>query len=409
MKYKDRFIQKISSKVIKKAQWPMPTVINGNGSILRLAAQVKEDGLKKVLIITTQGTIKRGTIDQFLDELKISGVEYEIFNEVMPDPTIACINQAAEFYKEKNCEGIIAIGGGSVLDCAKVAGARIVKPELEVAKMAGTFKIGTTLPPFYAVPTTAGTGSETTVAAVVTDETTHKKFAVSDAALLPRYAVLDPVLTKDMPPQLTAYTGMDAMTHAVEAYTNLYTMPESDEKAKKAVKFIMKNLLLAYDHGEKLSRRRNMLLASFYAGEAFTRSFVGYVHAIAHAVGGLYGVPHGEANAIILPYVLDAYGPHVYKTLSELAEASELEVTGNQEENAKAFIRKLREMNQHMHIAEHLPMILEEDIPEIANRVAEEAHAYPTPVIWSKKELKKLILTIKGETKAETAEEEKAE
>lgn len=396
MKFTDRIYQKIATGIANHANWEMPKVIKGNGSIRKLAQQLRDDGREHIFIVTTKGTIKRGTLDVFFAKLENYGIVYTIFDEVMPDPTISCINQAAEMYQKNDCDAIVAIGGGSVLDCAKVAAARIVKPKQSVEKMAGGFKIGKKLPPFYAVPTTAGTASETTIAAVVTDENTNYKFAVSDGCLLPDYAVLDPVLTKGMPPQLTAFTGMDALTHAIEAYTNLYSLKQSDKKARHAVKLIFENLEHAYEQGDNLEYRQKMLLASFYAGEAFTRSFVGYVHAIAHAIGGIYHVAHGEANAIILPYVLEAYGPSVYHSLSELAKVTGMDMTGNHEKDAKAFIQKIREMNSHMNIAATLPMILDKDIEEIVDRVYKEAHTYPTPVIWSKEELRKLILKMRG-------------
>lgn len=281
------------------------------------------------------------------------------------------------------------------MDCAKVTGARIVKPKKSVSQMAGLMKIRKELPPLYTVPTTAGTGSETTVAAVVTDSSTHLKYAVSDLCLIPKYAVLDPELTCGLPKNLTAITGMDALTHAVEAYTNKYSSKESRKYALDAVKLIFENLKKAYDNGKNIEVRENMLKASYYAGVAFTRSYVGYVHAIAHAVGGLYGVPHGMANAVILPVVLEAYGEAIYKNLAELADATS--VPGKtQMEKAKNFILSIRKMNQSMEIPDKLDSIKKEDIPEIINRAMKEANpSYPVPVIWDKIQFEKVVESLK--------------
>ena len=204
------------------------------------------------------------------------------------------------------------------MDCAKVAGARAVRRDLPVGKMSGMLKIHKKLPLLLAVPTTAGTGSEVTLAAVITDETCHYKHAVMDYCLIPRYAFLDPGLSGSLPPDMTAYSGMDALTHAVEAYCNRFCSPKMKAHAKKAVRLIGANLLTAYREPANKAARMNMLTGSYEAGIAFTNAYVGYVHAIAHGIGGLYHVPHGEANAVLLPKVLAAYGSAVYEPLARL-------------------------------------------------------------------------------------------
>ncbi|WP_139355783.1 iron-containing alcohol dehydrogenase [Clostridium felsineum] len=383
--------QFIFSKAQKLLPWRMPKLISGEGSLLKLPEQVKKDGLKKVMIVTSAGFIKRGSLKELFSKLEKEGILYFIYSNVQPDPTIECIEDAAKAYKRENCEGIIAVGGGSVMDCAKVVGARIVRPNKSVSDMAGLLKIRKKLPPLYTVPTTAGTGSETTVAAVVTDSKDHRKYAVADLCLMPEYAVLDPVLTVALPKHMTAITGMDALTHAVEAYINKYGSKESKEYALRAVKMILENLTKAYDDGSNLKVRDEMLKASYYAGVAFTRAYVGYVHAIAHAVGGLYKVAHGMANSVILPVVLEAYGTAIYKELAELGEA--INITGGTEkEKAQNFILKIREINKHMEIPESLNVVKKKDIPEIISRAIKEANpAYPVPVIWDKEDFKKVI------------------
>lgn len=371
--------------------WRVPELIQGNASLLKVPAHLKEHQLTNILVITTQGFVKRGTLEPFFEKLKTEGITYIVYDQVKPDPTIESIEEAVAIYLEHQCMGIVAIGGGSVLDCAKIVGARIVRPEKTVLQMTGLFKIMKKLPPLYAVPTTAGTGSEVTVAAVVTDAKTHYKYPVSDLNLIPAYAVLDPALTLGLPPDLTATTGMDAMTHAVEAYVNKFSQKSSDQYALNAVRLLFANLEKAFADGTDIEARANLLQGSMEAGLAFTRSYVGYVHGIAHGIGGLYGVPHGLANAMILPVVLESYGPSIHRQLAELAVAVGIK-KDTYEDQATAFIQALRDMNHRMNIPDKFSVIREEDIPELVERADHEANpAYPVPVIWDKKQLEQVI------------------
>ena len=237
------------------------------------------------------------------------------------------------------------------MDCAKAAAARVAKPKQSVRKMRGYLKIHKKLPPLFAVPTTAGTGSETTLAAVVSDPLTHEKNAICDPCLRPKYAVLDPKLTIGLPKHITSTTGMDALTHAVEAYIGKSNVKSTREFAIQAIKLIHENLELAYRDGKNIKARENMLMASYLAGNAFTRAFVGYVHAIAHNLGGLYGTPHGLANAVVLPYVLKWYGKTIYSRLAELSDLINLTNKDESEETkANAFIDEIKRMNKAMDI-----------------------------------------------------------
>lgn len=355
-----------------------------------------------------------------------------LYTEVSPDPTVAEVEAAAECFFVSGCEAILAIGGGSVMDCAKVAGARTVRRDLPVRKMSGMLKIHKKLPLLLAVPTTAGTGSEVTLAAVITDETCHYKHAIMDYCLIPRYAFLDPGLSGSLPPDMTAYSGMDALTHAVEAYCNRFCSPKMKVHAKKAVRLIGANLLTAYREPANKAARMNMLTGSYEAGIAFTNAYVGYVHAIAHGIGGLYHVPHGEANAILLPKVLAAYGSAVYEPLARLERKvraawgkperevrmsgaePEREVRmsgagmerkvcasgaedGNSKETdavlAEAFIERIRRMNRSMGIPEQLAMLRKEDVPELAARALKEGNPnYPVPVIWEEEQMRAFLM-----------------
>ena len=373
--------------------WSEPQLLEGEGAVLELPKYIKDKGLNRVLVVTDKGLMSIHLLDPLFEELKAQGIEYFVYDGVQPNPTIPNIEQCRDMYLDNNCQGIIAFGGGSPMDCAKAAAARVVKPKKSVRKMRGYLKVNKKLPPFFAVPTTAGTGSETTVAAVVTDPETHEKNAISDPCLRPKYAVLDPALTVGLPPHITSTTGMDAMTHAVEAYIGKSNVKSTIKYAEDATKLIHDNLEKAYNNGKDMEARDNMLKASFYAGSAFTRAFVGYVHAIAHNLGGMYNTPHGLANAVILPYVLDWYGPAAYKKLAKLADLigiTKEEMTN--EEKAKAFIAELRRMNQAMNIPEKFDFIKEEDIPTLVKRALKEGNpGYPVPKIMTEQDCEKVI------------------
>ena len=373
-----------------------PELLEGAGSIKRLPEFVKSKGVNKVLIVTDEVLYKIGLLDSLFAACNEAGLEYTLFNGAIVNPTIDCIEAAYSAYRDNRCEGFIAFGGGSSMDCAKAAAARVAHPNKTIAQLGGTLKVHKKVPPFFAVPTTAGTGSETTVAAVVTDPVTHHKYAVQDPCLVPKYAVLDPELTVGLPPHVTSTTGMDALTHAVEAYTNRFAPKYTDRLAEKAVKLIFDNLELCYKDGKNIEARSNMLLASFYAGAAFSRACVGNVHAIAHTLGGLYGTAHGLANAVILPYVLEDFGEAVYKKLARLAEI--VGISGADDgEKARAFIKEIRRMNKDMNIPDKLDCIKTEDIPQMVEWAMAEANPiYPVPVIWNAEQFTKTIESLRA-------------
>ena len=376
--------------------WSEPTLLEGDGAVLKLPKFVKDKGINKVLVVTDKGLMSLHLLDPMLEELKKQGVEYVVFDNVKPNPTIPNIEECKDVYIENKCEGIIAFGGGSPMDCAKAAAARVVKPKQSVRQMRGYLKIHKKLPPFFAVPTTAGTGSETTLAAVVTDPETHEKNAICDTSLRPKYAVLDPSLIVGLPPHITSTTGMDALTHAVEAYIGKSNVRSTRRYAEEATKLIYDNLIKTYENGKDLEARKNMLKGSFLAGSAFTRAFVGYVHAIAHNLGGMYNTPHGLANAVILPHVLDWYGMAAYPRLAKLADI--IGITNENmsvEEKGRAFVEEIKKMNKKMNIPEKFDFIKEEDIPTLVKRALKEGNpGYPVPKIMNEKECEKVIRSI---------------
>lgn len=287
------------------------------------------------------------------------------------------------------------------MDCAKAVGARVAKPRKELSQLKGILKVRRAIPPLIAIPTTAGTGSETTLAAVVVDSATRHKYAINDFPLIPRYAVLEPEVTRTLPPNLTATTGMDALTHAVEAYIGRSTTRETRADALRAVSLIFRFLPRAVQDGNDLEARRGMLEASFCAGNAFSQSYVGYVHAVAHALGGKYDIPHGLANAVLLPAVLTYYGPAAHRRLSELAEAAGVSHPGDAPaENADRFIQAIRRMQAEFGISSVIGGIRASDVPEMARTADREANPlYPVPMEMDAKELESLFhLVMEGQS-----------
>lgn len=362
-----------------------PTIIDG---LDKLPSSVVKEGLSSVLIVTDDVLHnKLHLIDGLKAGLEEKNVKYCVYDKTVPNPTISNIEEAYAMYKENACEGIIAFGGGSPMDCAKGVGCRVARPGKTIPQMKGTLKVMKKLPVIFAIPTTSGTGSEATVAAVVSNPETHEKYPINDPVLIPKYAVLDPTLTLGLPKHITSTTGMDALTHAVEAYIGKSNTPKTRDWSVKATKLIFENLKAVYDDGSDVKKRKNMQWASFFAGEAFTRAYVGYVHSIAHTLGGQYGVPHGLANAVILPHVLDYYGASVYQPLSELANAVGIK-GASAEAKAKAFIQAIKDMNAYMDIPTQIKGIKEEDIPQMVERSYKEANPlYPVPKFMGKEEM----------------------
>lgn len=390
-----RIPQRVMTKVTGR-MYQEPTLICGAGSLFKVKGLLVDSGVQSVLVVTTPGFIRRETLQPFFESLEEGELNVTIFSDVVPDPTVECVEALAQAYRDGECEAIVAIGGGSVIDCAKVAGALIARPGKTVPQLRGILKVRKELPDFYAVPTTAGTGSEATVAAVVTDtiDGKHYKYAISDFCLVPKYAILDPELTLSLPKDITAATGMDALTHAVEAYTNRFASDLVAENALEAVKLIFEYLPKAYRNGDDIDAREKLLIASYKAGVAFTNNYVGYVHAVAHAVGALYEIPHGKACAMILPQVMDMYGRSVYKELSDLARIAKIHGAKTDKEKAAArtFIQNIRWMNLDMNIPEKILELKEEDFDEIIKRAITEANpAYPVPQEWGPKKFRRLL------------------
>ena len=373
-------------------KWRQPQLLNLEGGIADLPKFIKDKGFDSVLLVTDPMLMKLGMPKPILDGCENVGLHCALFSDVCPNPTIDIVEQALQKYKDEKCQCIIALGGGSSMDCAKAVGARVAKPNKQIPQMKGILKVGKKLPTLVAIPTTAGTGSETTLAAVITNSQTHEKYAINDHALIPEYALLDATLTTGLPKHITSTTGMDALTHAVEAYIGKGNTRQTKADAEKAVKLIFDNLVTAYNDGQNLEARESMLKGAFYAGAAFTRAYVGYVHAMAHTMGGFYHTPHGLANSVILPHILDWFGSSIYKKLAKLADI--VGIDGDSAEvKAKKFIQAIKDMNKAMDIPEKIENVVEEkDLPTMVDRAYAEAHPlYPVPKFMSKKDLENMF------------------
>lgn len=393
-----RTFQAVLKQLIKLMPWRKPELLQFDNGAAGLAAFVKSKGMERVLVVTDGNLMKLGLCAPMLEAMEKEGVKAAVFDKVVANPTIDNVEEALALYKESGAQGIIAFGGGSPIDCAKGVGARVARPKKSIPKMKGILKVVKKMPPFFAIPTTSGTGSETTLAAVITDTTNpqrHLKYAIQDFPLIPHYAVLDASLTAGLPQKVTSTTGMDALCHAVEAYIGNSNTKETKQKAEEAVKLIFTYLKHAYDNGKDMEARRNMQTAAFDAGVAFTRAYVGNVHAMGHAMGARFNTPHGLAMAVILPHMLDFYGAKIYKKLAKLADV--VGITGADDEaKAKAFIQAIKDMNAYMQIPENFGGIIKEEDAKIMSEAAyKEANPlYPVPVMMGREDFVKMYLEV---------------
>ena len=354
-----------------------------------VATVLKEKEIDSVLLVTDKQLREIGATSKLEKEIAKQKINLAVFDDTRANPTVNNVEQARTLYLTNKCEAIIAFGGGSAIDCAKAVGARIAYPSKSVNKMKGLLKVLRKIPTLIAIPTTAGTGSEVTVTAVITDSEKKHKYTMNNFTFIPDYAVLDPSVTVSLPKSLTSTKGMDALTHATEAYIGKSTTKETRKLAKESVRLIFENIEKAYNDGTDINARANMLKASYMAGIAFSKSYVGYIHAVAHSLGGEYNIPHGLANAVLMPLVLKKYGKSVHKKLHELAIVAGVSTTTDtDEQGAKKYIKAIKMLNQNMDIKNSFSEIKAEDIDKMAQHATKEANPlYPVPVLWNKTEL----------------------
>ena len=400
-----RTFQSVLKAALPFLPYRKPEIIHSVHGIPQILEKKKCD---HILIITDTGIIRNGLLTRLEDTLDRHFIPYIIYDGTVANPTTTNVNEALALYHEYDCNAIIGFGGGSSIDCAKAVGARVAKPHQPLAKMKGILKVHKKLPLLIAIPTTAGTGSETTLAAVITDAETRHKYPINDFPLIPQVAVLDPKVTASLPPALTATTGMDALTHAVEAYIGNSTTAGTRADALFAVKMIFENIDRAYRDGSDLEARKNMLLAAFSAGCAFSKSYVGYVHAVAHSLGGEYNVPHGLANAVLLPFVLESYGHTINTKLHQLAIAAGVADEATPESQAATqFIQAIKDMKKRFSIGDTIPQIREEDIPKLASYAEKEANPlYPVPVLMDARQLESFYYLLMEKNETEESNQE---
>lgn len=360
---------------------------------------IKEEKITSILLVTDKGLSSTPSFKKLLDVIKECGINLTVYDNTKANPTVDNVNEAKKQYLDNKCDALLAYGGGSSMDCAKAVGALIAYPKKTINQMRGLLKVLRKIPTLIAIPTTAGTGSEVTITSVITDAATKYKYTINSFTLIPAYAILDPEVTLSLPSKLTSTTGMDALTHATEAFIGHSTSKETRKLSTDAVLLIFSNLLVAYHHPEDITARKNMLIAAYKAGIAFSKSYVGYIHAIAHSLGGQYNIPHGLANAVIMPYLLKAYGKSAYKPLAKLALAAKVATEKDTvEEAAKKYISAIEKLNVEMNIPTNFPEIREEDIKVMAKHAAKEANPlYPVPKLMNEKELESFYYQLKGE------------
>lgn len=370
-----------------------PEILNAVDEIPKI---LKEKQVNSVLLVTDESIRSLGITSHLEDILEDQGFDLTVYDKVQANPTVKQVEEARKMYLENDCKALIGFGGGSSMDCAKAVGALIARPDKNLEQLGGILKVWKKTPLTIAIPTTAGTGSETTVAAVIVDQDTRHKYAVMDFPLIPDYAVLDPETTRTLPPSVTAGTGMDALTHAVEAYIGNSTTKQTRRESLRAVRLIFRNLERAYRNGDDMKARRNMLRASYLAGCAFTVSYVGYAHAVAHTLGGKYNLAHGTTCATVLPYALEAYGAKIYPQLKALSIAAGLsDMETDEAYAARQFIAAVKELNEKLGIPNKIPEIKREDIGLLAKQAAKEGNpVYPVPVLMNARELKRLFYDV---------------
>jgi alcohol dehydrogenase class IV len=369
-----------------------PVVFTGRNSALVLCEQVAILGFKRVLIVTDEFLGSSGILDGIKGKLDEGGVEYAVFDGVLPDPAFDQVVAGEAMYRRENCDAVIAVGGGSVLDAAKMVAMLHTNPG-PLKKFDGIQKSKNPGTPLFAIPTTAGTGSEITLAAVITDPETHRKVPVVDSKMIPGYVALDAEIMKGMPPGITAATGMDALTHAVESYLSTASTEGTEIQAKAAIHLIFKYLVAAYHDGSNMEARDGMAMAAFYAGSAFGKTSVGYVHGIAHQLGRVCGTPHGNANAMVLPEVLAAYGECVHPRLAELGRLVGVgEAGATDRQVAGAFIDAIAGMRAEMELPRQPEDLKAHDVPGIIDEALKEAGGlYPVPRYLSADEVRHIV------------------
>jgi alcohol dehydrogenase class IV len=382
-------------KVVVRFSPPLRhTAFAGSGSSQQLCEHIVRTGAKKVLVVTDKPLRDLGVVDKAIGALLAADIDVAFYDGVLPDPTFDQVAAGATVAKEHGSEVVLAIGGGSSMDAAKVIAAAATSNE-SPADWVGIGKIKHAVLKLYAIPTTSGTGSEATMGAVISDVLTHEKGIIMGEMLLPAAVALDPDLIVGLPPHITAATGMDALTHGIEAYIGVWERGTRLEDSRLAVKLIFDNLATACREGKNIEARSAMSMAAYYAGLAINQVNVGNVHAIAHQLGAKYGIPHGLANSLVLPHVLEFCRVEAQQSLAELAV---LIGVGSQGEEPSAlankFIQAVRNLRTEVGIPEKMEVIKREDFTAICALAIQEGALYPVPRLLDRESVMAILNNI---------------
>ena len=371
-----------------------PLVFAGPNSALNLCKNIQQLGMKKVMIVTDAVLLKLGVIQPLQSQLEQSGIQVTIFSEVKPDPTFEVVEKGIQLFKSSQSDCVLAVGGGSAIDTSKVL-ALATANNKSPKQLIGILKARKPSFPLFVIPTTAGTGSEVTVAAVLSDNETHVKSLVIDPKVVPLATALDPIIMQGMPPAITADTGIDALTHALESWVSEFANQETDFYARAATKLILENLVTAWKDGKNLAAREAMALGSHYAGLAMNKAAIGYVHALAHQLGAKYGVPHGRANAIILPHILEFNRKASEKRLAKLAREIGLTSSTNDAEVTDIFIQRIKTLLIELNINTQIEGIRPQDFPDMIEAAFTEAHGmYAVPKYMDYAEAEAILMRL---------------
>jgi len=380
----------VSGIVAKMLPDRVPVTFVGSGSLGEICDSIGSQGVSRVLIVTDAVLNELGIVARVNDACRAAGVDAVVYDGVLPDPTFAQIEAGHARFLSGGCDAVLAVGGGSPMDAAKMIAAMATNGG-DLHKLEGKMRVRKRPAPLFAIPTTAGTGSEVTIAAVVSDTQSHQKKFFLDPKLLPAMTALDPTLMTGIPGPITAATGMDALTHAIESYVAKTSTAQTESYATMAVRLVFEHLPTAFKDGEDLEARKGMALASYYAGLAFTRTSVGYVHAIAHNLGAKYGTPHGLANALALPHVLDFSKSAAQRQLAELGTLIGVS-SGSEAERAQGFIDAVRSLALSIGIPTALDDLRADDIGELADLALAEAFLdYPVPRFMTKSDCEGVV------------------
>jgi|TARA_R110001583_G_scaffold51180_7_gene159901 alcohol dehydrogenase class IV len=375
----------------------------GQGSTAQLCRHIARQGIRKVLVVSDKPLVELGIVARAVDVLTEEGLVCTIYDGTLPDPTFSMVDAGLALQAEYNCDAVLAIGGGSSIDCAKTIASAATNGR-DGRKLVGYFKVKKAPLPLFALPTTSGTGSEATIAAVISDQQSHEKFFIADPKMLPKAVALDADLLLGMPAAITAATGMDALTHAIETYISLWGTDSSNAYGYASVKMIFEYLPRAYRDGSDAVAREQMAIAAYYSGMAINDAGVGNVHAIAHQLGRQYGTPHGLANALVMPEVLRFMAKAAQEPLAKLGRLIDVAGSGDSDEKAaEKFIDAIADLNRRLGIPGQLDSLNKADIPAIAAAAVKEGAAYPVPILMSRAECQAILATLLSTTERAAA------